>query len=143
VKELFFQWKHFIEENSVLSDAGTILQVREKIKDALRYQVPSKEQEFLISQLDNRDIAVRYSAANMLKVLPNLSPTSLQVLGDRMEVVESIIRQSLIECFGNRRTLPQNLTQVLLEELKDQSHERAKKSCGCAGKRDSTPRNAH
>lgn len=86
---------------------------------------------------------MRYSAANVLKVLPNLSPTSLQVLGDRMEVVDSIIRQTLIECFGNRRTLPQNLTRVLLEELKDQSHGHAKKSGGCAGKRDSTPRNAH
>lgn len=125
--------KHSVEEDPLLSDAGVILSVRRFVKHALSDQVSSKMQEFLVRQLDNEDIVVRHSAANVLEALWNLSPTSLQVLGDLLKVVDWTIRRSLIGCFKHQATLPKNATRALLDGLKSQPDECAEQAASVLG----------
>jgi hypothetical protein len=135
-KEVFkYSDDYTVHESLHFSEARVNIHVRENLLIALKFQpdLPSETQEFLVRQLDSEDIVVIQSAADVLEALSNLSHTSLRNLGDRLKVVDSTVRRSLIRCFENHRALPQNVTQVLLEELKNQPHECAEEAANVLG----------
>lgn len=115
-------WVETFKATTIDTFYGRFSGIRDNVKETLNYQsiLSSKTQDYLIRQLDEKEISARCTAADVLRALSNLSPISLHSLGHRLKDGDLVARLNLLLCLEHYNKQPENVTRELLEQLIDQ-----------------------